>query len=132
MINPLTIRVAARFQRQADQPPGQRKHVRDNTGIINKPKGIGRQVTKDYAKSKDTGENIVKPDPRDIQPKDVFKPKPKHTGVLNLVETGRDLSRALDTQVPKDKGHETVNNLSQYLIRTEGGGEGGPQGKKPK
>lgn len=130
MINPLTIRVAARFQRQADQPPGQRKRVRDNTDIINKPRGIGREITQDYAKSKEVGENIVKPDPRDVQPKDLFNPVPSNIGVLNLVETGRDLSRALDKQVPKDRGYETVNNLSQYLIRTEGGGEGGPEGKR--
>jgi hypothetical protein len=37
-------------------------------------------------------------------------------GVLNLAETGKDLSRALDRQVPKDKGYDEVSNLSQYLL----------------
>lgn len=130
MINALTLRVAARWQRQADQAPGQRRHVKKLSDPINKPKGIKREVTKDYAKSKDTGDDTTKPHRRDIQPKDVFNPTPDVTGVLNFAETGKDLSRALDNQVPKDKGYETVKNLSQYLIRTEGGGEGGPEGKQ--
>ena len=61
---------------------------------------------------------------------DVFNPSPKDVGVLNLVETGKDLSKALDEQVPKDKGHGLIDNLSEYLLRTQGGGEGGPEGKK--
>lgn len=117
MINPLTIRVAARFQRQA-------------LHLINKPRGIDRSITKNYGESKSEGEDITKPAPTDVQPKDLFDPDPGSVGVLNLVETGRDLSRALDKQVPKDRGYETVNNLSQYLIRTEGGGEGGPEEKR--
>jgi len=128
----LARRVAARFaQKLADQPPGQRKKVKELVTPINKPKGISPEITKDYAESKSQGDDITIPDARDVQPKDLFKPFPKDTGVLNLVETGKDLSEALDTQIPKDKGHETVNNLSEYLVRTEGGGEGGPEGKKP-
>jgi hypothetical protein len=125
-------RIAARFIRKlADQPPGQRKRVREMVTPINKPKGISPGITKDYAESKSKGDDITTPDARDVQPKDVFKPLPKDTSVLNLVETGKDLSKSLDKQVPKDKGHETVNNLSEYLVRTEGGGEGGPEGKDP-
>lgn len=142
MTNPLTLRVAARWQRRglvsrvarrhvADQAPGQRKHVRDLAQPINKPRGITKQITKDYAESKSDGEETATPHHRDIQPEDVFSPTPKDTGVLNLVETGDDLSKPLDTQVPKDKGYETVRQLSQYLIRTEGGAEGGPEGKQP-
>lgn len=129
MLDPLALRVAALFL--ADQPPGQRKHVKDLTNIINKPRGIDRSITKDYAKSKDTGEGITQPAPTDIRPQDVFNPEPGNTGVRNFAETGKDLAKPLDKQVPKDKGYETVKNLSQYLIRTEGGGEGGPEGKQP-
>ncbi len=128
----LARRVADRFIRKlADQPPGQPKHVRDMVTPINPPKGVSPGITKDYAESKSTGEDTALPHARDVQPKDVFKPVPRDVGALNLVETGKDLSQALDRQVPKDKGHETVDNLSQYLVRTEGGGEGGPEGKKP-
>lgn len=130
MLDPLALRVAARWLK-ADQPPGQRDHARKLTQPINKPKGIKRQIQKDHGRTEDKGDEKVKPDRRDIQPKDVFSPTPKDTGVLNLVETGKDLSQPLDKQVPKDKGYETVKNLSQYLIRTEGGGEGGPEGKEP-
>jgi len=123
-------RVASRFmEKQADQPPGTRRKVRQLTQPINKPKGVSRQVVREFGTTKEKGEEITKPDRRDIKPKDVFSPTPKDVGVLNLVETGKDLSRALDKQIPKDKGYDTVKNLSQYLIRTEGGGEGGPEGK---
>jgi hypothetical protein len=124
-------RVVARYlQRLADQPAGARQEARKNTQPINKPKGIERSIQKENGESKTKGEDIMKSDKRDIQPKDVFPSLPKNTAVRNFAETGKDLSKALDRQVPKDKGYETVYNLSQYLIRTDGGGEGGPKGKK--
>ena len=128
----LARRVAARWlQKWADQPPGQRKVVRELTTPVNKPKGIKRQVQREFGTTKEKGEDITKPDRRDIRPKDVFKPAPNDVGVKNLAETGKDLSKAIKDQIPKDKGYETVNQLSQYLIRTEGGGEGGPVGREP-
>lgn len=127
------FRVVARFlQKLAEQPPGQRKRVRDRARPINKPKGIDRQTLREDANSKkpDETQDIVKPHSRDIQPKDVFfPPLPKNVAVRELAETGKDLSKALDKQIPKDRGYETVHNLSQYLIETMGGGEGGPEGK---
>ena len=129
-MDPLALRVAARFQRLADQPPGQRQRARRLTQPINKPKGIDRGIVKDFGETVAEGKDITEPDRRDIQPKDVFTPSPNHTGVLNLAETGKGLERVIERQIPKDKGYDTVRNLSQYLIRTEGGGEGGPEGKK--
>jgi hypothetical protein len=133
-VSDMASRIAARFRRKlADQPPGRRKHVHDLVRPINKPKGIDQGIVQDEAESKepDKETDIIKPHHRDIQPKDVFSPPlPKNVAVRDFVETGKDLGHALDKQVPKDKGYETVNNLSQYLIRTEGGGEGGPEGKQ--
>lgn len=118
-------------QRLADQAPGARQKARKNTTPINKPKGIDRDIVRENGASKTKGEDVVKPQSKDITPKDVFTPTPNNTGVLNLVQTGKDLSKALATQVPKDKGYDVVKNLSQYLIRTEGNGEEGTQeGKK--
>lgn len=115
-------RVVAAYRRnlQADQAPGARQRARKNTQPINKPKGIDRDVVKENGVSKEKGEDIVKPQSKDIRPKDVFTPTPDNTGVLSLVQSGKDLSKALEKQVPKDKGHDVVYNLSQYLIRTEG------------
>lgn len=114
----------------AEQLAGARQKAKHNVQPINKPKGIDRDLVKDNALSKEKGEDVVRPDKRDIQPKDVFSPTPNHMGVLNLVETGNDLQKALKKQVPKDKGHDIVHNLSQYLIRTDGNGEEGTeQGK---
>jgi len=124
----LAWRVARRFR--ADQAPGQRKHVRDLTQPINKTKGVDREILKEHGESKTEGEETVTPQRRDILPKDVFTPQPKDVGVRDFAESGQDLSNAIKNQIPKDKGYETVKNLSQYLIRTEGGGEGGPEGKK--
>lgn len=123
-------RVVARFK-QADQQPGARQKAWKNTTPINKPKGIGREVTKDYAVSKDEGGEVVEADRRDLRPEDVFNVTPDQTGVLNLAQSGKDLSKAIEKQVPKDKGYDVVRNLSQYLIRTEGNGaEGTAEGKK--
>lgn len=97
---------------------------------INKPRGIDRSIVRDYAEVVIDGDQITDPHRRDILPKDVFSPTPNSTGVLNLAQTGKDLTHALDRQVPKDKGHKNVNNLSQYLIWTHGGSGEGPQGKR--
>lgn len=124
----LRWRVAQRFC-QADQAPGQRQRARALTQPINKAKGIQKDIIKENAQSRTDGEVVISPNRRDIQPKDVFAPSPKNMGVLDFAQSGDDLSKALTRQVPKDKGYETVNNLSQYLISTEGGGEGGPEGR---
>ena len=122
LLDTLTLRVAARFL-VADQPPGMRKEVKDLTEPVNHLKGIDRQLAREHGQPMDSGmDDTVKPQRRDIRPEDVFHPKPDQIGVLNLAETGKDLSKTIRTQVPKDKGYDTVKNLSQYLITTEGGG----------
>ena len=128
----MAFRIAARFiQKLADQPLGQRRRVRELSRPLNRLKGINRQVIRDEAESKDKGEDIVKPNRRDIQPSDVFYPPlPRNVAVRDFAETNKDMSKAIDKQIPKDKGHKTVKNLSQYLIETEGGGEGGPEGEQ--
>lgn len=130
MIKAATI-VARYRQFLADQPPGARQHAKNISLPINKAKGIDRAIQNENAVSKEKGEDVVKPDRRDIRPEDVFPDVPRHMGVLNLVQTGKDLSHALEKQVPKDKGYDVVRNLSQYLIRTEGNGaEGTAEGKR--
>lgn len=126
----LALRVAARHHK-ADQAPGQRNRDKALTNPINKPKGIDKGLVKENARTEeDHLEETVTPDRRDIRPKDVFAPNPGNMNVLNLAQTGKDQSRALESQVPKDKGWDTVKNLSQYLIRTEGGGGTPPVGKR--
>jgi hypothetical protein len=111
----------------AEQPPGQRKRDKDLTKPLNALRGIDRGLVKDHGKPMAEGhEDTVDPHRRDIRPEDVFYPKPHQIGVLNLAQTGKDLSKAIENQVPKDKGYNVVNNLSQYLIETGGGG-----GNKP-
>lgn len=125
----LLLRVAARFQRKADQPSGARKEVRDLVKPINSPKGMSRQTIKDYVLTMEPADS-TEPDRRDIQPKDVFQPKPKNMNVLDLARKGwpgtaadyTDMEKALRKQIPKDKGYDTVSNLSQYLVETGGGG----------
>lgn len=125
------LRVAARFQRQADQPPGQRQRAKDLTHPINKPKGIAPDIVQEHGRGVSNPHNDhVKPDRRDVRPEDVFAGTPNQMGVRNFAETGKDLQKALDRQIPKDKGYDTVKNLSQYLIRTEGGGGTKPEGKE--
>jgi len=111
----LALRVAALFL--AAQPPGARQDARKRTQPINNPRGINRQIIKENGESREEGEDVTRPHYRDIRPKDVFSPTPAVMGVLNLAETGKDLSRALDQQVPKDKGYDEVSNLSQYLLK---------------
>jgi hypothetical protein len=118
----LILRVAARFL-HADQPAGQRKKDKDLVKPVNRPKGIDRAIIKEHGKAMDDGhEDTVSPNRRDIRPEDVFVPKPNQTSVRNLAETGKDLAKVIEKQIPKDKGYATVRNLSQYLIETGGGG----------
>jgi hypothetical protein len=124
----MSLRVAALFL--ANQPPGARSKARKMTTPINPPRGIDRSIVRENGEAVAAVDEAVDPHSRDITPKDVFNPTPNNTSVLNLAQTGKDLSKALDKQVPKDKGHDSVSNLSQYLIRTEGGGSGSPAGKK--
>ena len=122
-------RVVTRFL-QADQPSGARSEAVRLTHPINKPKGIDPDIVKEHARGVEHRNDQLKPDRRDIRPEDVFAGTPNQMGVRNFAETGRDLQKAIDKQIPKDKGHDTLYNLSQYLIRTEGGGDTPPVGKK--
>lgn len=122
----LILRVAARFLR-ADQAPGMRKEVKELVKPVNRPKGIDRDIVRQHGKPMLEGnDDLVKPDRRDLRPEDLFSPKPSQVGVLNLAETGKDLSKVIKNQIPKDKGYDAVRNLSQYLIETEGGGGAKP------
>jgi len=122
-------RVLARFL-QAAQPPKARQEAVKRTHPINKPKGIDKAVVKEQGKDISTLDEAATPHRRDIRPEDVFPGTPNNMGVLSLAQTGKDLGKVLDKQVPKDKGYDTVSQLSQYLIRTEGGGGTKPVGKK--
>lgn len=118
----LWLRVAARYQK-AEQLAGQRQKAKDLTTPVNKPRGIDREVSQEHGAAMPSGnEDYVKPDRRDIRPEDVFSKTPNQMAVRNFAETGEDLQRAIDKQIPKDKGYDTVKNLSQYLLRTDGGG----------
>lgn len=119
-------RVVARWK-GADQAPGQRKRVRKLVAPINPPKSIPKKVQREMAETVAVGDEVTEPDRRDIRPNDVFQSTTDTMGVLNLAQTGRDFE---NDKVERNKGYDTANNLSQYLIRTEGGGEGGPEGKK--
>lgn len=110
-----------------------RKNVRKLTHPINKPKGIDKDIVDAHGEGvADPHDMRVKPNKTDIRPDDVFAGTPNQMNVLNLWETGKDQQKVLDSQVPKDKGYDVVKNLSQYLIRTDGGGSGDPAGKKLK
>lgn len=122
-------RVVARFL-QADQPPKARQEAVKHTHPINKPKGIDKDIVLEHGRGVNHRQDTVKPDKRDVRPEDVFAGTPAQMGVRNLAETGHDLQKVLDKQVPKDKGYDTVYNLSQYLIRTDGGGGTKPVGKR--
>ena len=129
-MNSIALRVAARFRRLADQMPGAKQRARELTRPINKPKGIDRDVANGNAALMGGNSEEVDPDRRDIQPKDVFTPTPDNMGVLNLAQTGHGLEKAIEKQIPKDKGYDNVRNLSQYLLRTDCGSGEGPEGKK--
>ncbi len=128
----LVRRIISRYLvRVADQAKGQRAKDRQLSTPINSPKGIDRGLVKDNARTEDEHiEETVEPDHKDIRPKDVFSPSPNNMNVLNFAETGKDQDKVLRNQVPNDKGWDTVKNLSQYLIRTEGGGGTPAVGKK--
>lgn len=127
----VSLKVVERYRTVlADRARGDRSNARRLTQPINKPKGIDRTVLKENATTDTSLEEAVPTNRRDIQPKDVFTTTPDKVGVLSLAQTGKDLSRALDTQVSKDKGHTAVSNLSQYLIETQGGGGAKPAGRR--
>ena len=117
-------RVVARFL--AAETPGQ--HAKELTHPINKPKGIEKSIVEEHGRSVDERQDTIDPARKDIRPEDVFAGTPDQMGVRNYAETGKDLQKAIDNQVPKDKGYAAVRNLSQYLIRTEGGGSAKPVG----
>ncbi len=114
---------------QAVKPKVRQEAVK-HTHPINKPKGIAPCIVSEHGRSVDERSDIVNPSKKDVRPEDVFAGTPNQMGVRNLAETGNDLSKTLNKQVPKDKGYDVVNNLSQYLIQTKGGGSGGPEGLK--
>lgn len=126
-----SLRVAARFWRQfqADQPAGERGRVVDLTKPINPPRGIDREIVRENARGVAERIDTVAPDRRDIRPEDVFHGTPDQMNVRNLAETGKELDDRVQKQIKRDKGYATVRNLSQYLIRTEGGGATAPEGK---
>lgn len=131
MISSLVLRVAARHQRLflADQPPGERKRDQILTKPINKPHGIEKSIVDEHARGVEDRKDIVPPDRRDIRPEDVFHGTPNQMNVRNLAETGKELDERTKKQIEKDKGYDTVKNLSQFLIRTDGGGGTEPEGK---
>lgn len=136
----IALLVVARFKnRMADQPSGARQDAKKLVKPINSPKGISRETVREYVKTEDDGnDETIKPNRRDIQPVDVFQPKPRHMNVLDYARKGwpgtdsdySDMDHALRNQIHNDKGWDTVKNLSQYLVRTEGGGGTKPVGNK--
>jgi hypothetical protein len=117
-VQALTLRVATRFL-CADQPPGMRKDVKDILKPVNSPKGISREIVKEHGQALEEGtDESVAPNRRDLRPQDLFFSKPDQVSVRNLAETGKDLSRAINKQIPKDEGYDSVSNLSQYLVNT--------------
>lgn len=125
----IALRVAARFQKQSDQPASARSDAKRLTHPINKPKGIAKDIAEDHATPAER-EDTVPPARKDIRPEDVFAGTPDQMSVRNFAETGKDLNDVIRKQIPKDKGYDTVKNLSQYLIRTDGGGGTPPAGKR--
>lgn len=125
----VTVGVISPRDRFADAAPGARNQAVQRTHPINKPRGIDPDIVAEHARGVEHREDQLKPNRRDVRPEDVFAGTPNQMGVRNFAETGKDLQRAIDKQIPKDKGHDTVYNLSQYLIRTEGGGGTPPVGK---
>ena len=129
-MNPLAFRIAARFQREAGRHPSSKGEASRLTKPINPPRGISHSTVQEHVRTEPVEGGQAKPDRHDIEPKDVFTPKPKNMNVLDYVRKGwpgnaatyQDMSVATRVQVRHDKGYESVSNLSQYLLRTEGGG----------
>ena len=110
-----------------------REEAKEDVHPLNPPKGVEKALVRDNGKqdtSAYASDEAVKPASRDVRPQDVFIAKPKDVAVRSLVDTGRDMQHAIDNQVPKDRGYDTVKNLSQYLIETGGGGGTKPVGVK--
>jgi hypothetical protein len=130
----ISIRVAARFAAQA---PGARKETRDKVFPINSQKGISKDVIKGNAVTESKREDQVDINRKDIQPADVFNANANNVVMLNFTQKGwpgvaddyQDMEKAIRKQIPKDKGYDTVKNLSQYLIETRGGGGTKPAGR---
>lgn len=120
----IAVRVADRYASSL------REEAKALTHPINAPHGIARDIVRDHGRSVNHRQDVTKPERNDLRPEDVFAGTPNQMNVLNLVQTGRDSTHALDKQIPKDRGHDVVHNLSQYLIETKGGGSGGPEGRK--
>lgn len=132
-MTPLVFRVAARFQRRAAQPPDAKDEAFRLTNPINPPRGIAPSTVKEHVRTdgaEQTFDEQVDSHHRDVTPEDVFTPKPKNMNVLDYVRKGwpgnsatyQDMEHATRVQVRDDKGYDAVSNLSQYLVRTEGGG----------
>ena len=126
-MTPLSQRLAARALAAA----GARQEAKRRTHPVNKPKGIDPDIVAEHARGvEDRRDDTVSPARKDVRPEDVFAGTPDQMGVRNLAETGKDLSKVIRNQIPKDKGYDAVRNLSQYLIQTEGGGGADPAGRK--
>lgn len=110
------------------QAPGARQNAVELTHPINKPKGIAKDIVREHGKGVNHRQDTLKPVPGDIRAEDVFAGTPNQMGVLNFAQTNKDLQKSIDKQIPKDKGYDTVSQLSQYLISTEGGGGTPPVG----
>lgn len=132
-MTPIALRVAARFQKCAAQRPDAKGDAQRLTKPINPPRGISRTTVKEHVRTdsaEETFDEQVNPHHGDIVPKDVFAPKPRNMNVLDYVRKGwpgnsatyQDMEHATRVQVRDDKGYDAVSNLSQYLVRTEGGG----------
>lgn len=123
------VKVATRFQ-AAVSP---RQEAKRDVKPVNPPKGVDKSIVRENGKP-DTShlgeEEVAKPARRDIRPEDVFLAKPRDVSVRSLADTGKDMERAIKTQIPRDKGYDAVKNLSQYLIETHGGGGAKPVGVK--
>lgn len=136
-MEPLVLRVAAQYQKRAAQPPDAKDEAYRLTKPINPARGIAPATVKEHVRT-DIGVHQVEPDHRDILPEDVFTAKPRNMNVLDYVRKGwpgnsssyQDMEHATRVQVREDKGYDAVSNLSQYLVRTEGGGSAKPVGVK--
>ena len=126
----MALRVVARFKAGTA-----RQEAKNNVTPINKPKGIAPATVKEQVVTEKVD---GPPKHTDVRPQDVFSPKPTNMGVLDYVRSGwpgtsddyEDMDDALRKKVPKDKGFATVKNLSQYLVRTDGGGDTKSVGKR--